>query len=106
MVDRAARNRYVIQNRIQAKIPQHLGKVTKIQIPEIIEDHECHQCAQRENTPDTATIHMLTNDLPIRYNGERQDEDHWNPPELQMQTIIRPHDNKQYELNIEIRYES
>ena len=47
---------------------------------------------------------MLTNDLIPQYTGERQNEDHWNPLELQMQTIIRPHDNKQYELHSEISY--
>ena len=41
---------------------------------------------------------MLANALPpTQYDGERQNEDHRNP-ELQMRTIIRTRDNKQYEL--------
>ena len=47
---------------------------------------------------------MITNGLLIQYTGERHNEDGWNPPELQMQKIIRANVNKQYELHGEISY--
>ena len=79
-------------------------KIGQIQTPEILEDRERHQCAERAYTPDTATIRMLKNDIILQYTGVRQYEDRWNPPGLQTQPIVLTHDNIQYELHSEIRY--
>ena len=78
-------------------------KIDKIQTPEITEDHERSQFPRRASKPDTTTINMLTNDILLQYNGGNNEE-HWAPPALQMQTIIRTHDNKQYEMRSDISY--
>ena len=54
-------------------------QISQILTPEIMEDNECRQCAQRANIPDTTTIHILTNDILVQYTGKditKTDGDH------------------------------
>ena len=94
---------YIIQI-LNSRKNTNQQQIDQIQTPEILENHECHLCAESAHNPDTATQRMLTNDLLLQYTGGRQNEDHWNPPELQMQSIIQTHGNIQYALRSEISY--